>query len=211
MRIHQILHGSHVNGPGTRSVVWFQGCQGMNCPGCFNPHTHPRETGTEIDPSVLAEAVAHDAPAGTEGVTVSGGEPMQQALALHGFLSELRACKPGWSIGLFTGYSVSELATGDYDMGGWLDLLTGQEQRKLARYAWVKIREMLDFAICGRFDRTQLQLPALADRADAHLITSANQTVELFSTRYTYDDFPPLQVEATIGTDGLTQITGYPL
>lgn len=35
MRIHSILEGTRVNGPGYRLGIWVQGCR-RNCPGCFN-------------------------------------------------------------------------------------------------------------------------------------------------------------------------------
>ena len=35
MKIHRIIEGTYVNGPGFRLGVWVQGCI-RNCPGCFN-------------------------------------------------------------------------------------------------------------------------------------------------------------------------------
>ena len=47
----------------------------MGCPGCFNPQTHNRE---EVGEAVeVAEVMQRILAAGTEGVTVSGGEPLQ--------------------------------------------------------------------------------------------------------------------------------------
>ncbi|MGD0006352.1 MAG: 4Fe-4S cluster-binding domain-containing protein, partial [Anaerolineaceae bacterium] len=40
LNLHHFEPLSLVNGPGKRSVVWVQGCT-LNCPGCFNPQTHP--------------------------------------------------------------------------------------------------------------------------------------------------------------------------
>src|SRR3974377_261937 len=68
------------NGPGLRAVVWFQGCS-LQCPNCFNPGTHPFE-GSHIPPSEVAEAVFQAATEAVEGITFSGGEPMQQAADL---------------------------------------------------------------------------------------------------------------------------------
>lgn len=75
MRLHDIQHKSRANGPGLRTVVWTQGCT-LACPECWNPRTHNPTSGEEVDPSALAERIVREAPAGTEGVTISGGEPM---------------------------------------------------------------------------------------------------------------------------------------
>lgn len=74
LRLHAFLPRSRANGPGWRSVVWVQGCS-LGCPGCFNPQTHNRE---EVGEAVeVAEVMQRILAAGTEGVTVSGGEPLQ--------------------------------------------------------------------------------------------------------------------------------------
>jgi len=48
MRIHKLIAPSTVNGPGKRAVVWLQGCD-LGCLGCWNPKSHPREAGTEME------------------------------------------------------------------------------------------------------------------------------------------------------------------
>ena len=35
MQVHAVMECSLVNGPGRRTVVWFQGCK-LSCPGCWN-------------------------------------------------------------------------------------------------------------------------------------------------------------------------------
>ena len=35
MQVHAVMACSLVNGPGRRTVVWFQGCK-LSCPGCWN-------------------------------------------------------------------------------------------------------------------------------------------------------------------------------
>ena len=78
MLLHALIPASLANGPGLRAVVFFQGCT-LACPGCFNPGTHPF-AGTEISVLALAERVVRAyREYKLEGVTFSGGEPMQQA------------------------------------------------------------------------------------------------------------------------------------
>jgi anaerobic ribonucleoside-triphosphate reductase activating protein len=130
-----------------------------------------------------------------DGVTFSGGEPMQQAEDLDMLLQGLRSALPRLSVGMFTGYSEEELETGRYFTRRGVD----QERR---RALWRSIRSHLDFAVMGRYDRLQ--------PSDAPMRTSANQALRLFSARHTEVDFSVQTVEITIAADGLTRTTGFP-
>ena len=77
----------------------------LDCPGCFNPQTHSREeVGGVVE---VAEVMQRILAAGTEGLTVSGGEPLQQADAVVALLEEARAA--GLSTLLFTGLTWEEV------------------------------------------------------------------------------------------------------
>jgi anaerobic ribonucleoside-triphosphate reductase activating protein len=102
--LHAFLPRSRANGPGWRSVVWVQGCS-LGCPGCFNPQTHSRED--VVETVGVAEVMERILAAGTEGLTVSGGEPLQQAEAVVALLEAARAA--GLSTLLFTGLTWEEV------------------------------------------------------------------------------------------------------
>src|SRR5947207_12067562 len=68
-----------VLGPGTRAVLWVQGCP-FRCPGCVAPETLPFRGGEAVSVASLADELI-GLPE-IEGVTFSGGEPMSQAAAL---------------------------------------------------------------------------------------------------------------------------------
>ena len=103
-RVHAIEPRSRANGPGARFVVWLQGCT-LGCPGCFNPATHPDAGGTEHD---VAELLARiEATAGITGLTLSGGEPMQQPAAALALVAGARA--RGLSTLMFSGYTIDEV------------------------------------------------------------------------------------------------------
>lgn len=105
-RLHGTLEASRANGPGLRSVVWFQGCT-LGCRGCFNPETHGSAAGWPHSVAALVDELA--ALEGTiTGVTISGGEPFQQPQALRALVSGLRA-RTGLSILLFSGYRREEI------------------------------------------------------------------------------------------------------
>ncbi len=79
INLHDFLERSTENGPGTRAVIWVQGCT-LQCPGCFNPTTHDMGIHRLVAVEELAERIF--ALSDIEGVTISGGEPFLQAEAL---------------------------------------------------------------------------------------------------------------------------------
>ncbi len=101
IRVHAIEPRSRANGPGARCVVWLQGCT-LGCPGCFNPATHAAG-GT---PMTVEEILAR-VPADCDGLSLSGGEPLQQAAAIMPLLDGARA--RGLSTLAFSGYTREEI------------------------------------------------------------------------------------------------------
>jgi len=104
LRVHAFKSASRANGPGLRAVVWFQGCS-LACPGCFNPATHSRRGGEEVETEQLAEAIM--AQPGIEGVTVSGGEPFEQPEAVLDVAQRLRGA--GLGVLVFSGYTLEQI------------------------------------------------------------------------------------------------------
>ncbi|MCU0092619.1 radical SAM protein [Pseudomonas koreensis] len=93
---------SSVNGPGLRLTLWVQGCA-LNCKGCFNQSTHAREASTLMSVHDLAKKInALD----IAGVTLSGGEPLDQAPALEELIHAVNGEK-NWI--LYTGYTPKEI------------------------------------------------------------------------------------------------------
>jgi anaerobic ribonucleoside-triphosphate reductase activating protein len=131
-----------------------------------------------------------------EGITFSGGEPMQQAGALVAVMTKVRSAAPRLSFGMFTGYAESELAAGTYFAR---EATAVQEKREL----WRRIRGLLDFAVMGRYNQ------ALPSREP--LRTSRNQKLVLFTGRYRESDFGPQLVEISIDSGGKATLTGFPI
>ena len=105
LRIHAILERSLTNGPGERFVCWFQGCS-IRCPGCFNPETHDPLGGYAMRTSELFDQMSMVD--GINGVTISGGEPFDQAEALRELVTEIRNKVP-LNILVYTGFTLEEL------------------------------------------------------------------------------------------------------
>ncbi len=84
----------------------MQGCT-LGCAGCFNPTTHEAAGGREVTVAELAVELRAAHTAGSEGLSLSGGEPLQQAAAAAALLAEARAL--GMSTLAFSGYTIEEI------------------------------------------------------------------------------------------------------
>ncbi len=165
LRLHHFEPLSRSNGPGLRSVIWVQGCT-LNCPGCFNPRTHDSRSGQVVRVGDLFERIL-DGAGLIEGITISGGEPLQQADALLELLKRVKN-ETGLSTLVFTGF-------------------TWEEAARIP-----KIDEILphtDVLLAGRY-RSELRIAS-------GLRGSSNKTVHFLSTQYNQvdlDQVPPAEV-----------------
>ncbi len=177
IRIHELLPASRANGPGARAVVWVQGCS-LGCPGCFNPLTHPLRGGRTVPVDDLVEEVL-GLRGEIEGLTVSGGEPLQQLSPVTALLDGVRA-QSDLSTLLFTGYTWQELQR----MSGASRLL-----------------DCLDVVLAGRYDASR--------RLARDLRGSANKTAHFLTPRYTAADLEGVPTaEVTISPSGEVVATG---
>ncbi|MCQ2541536.1 MAG: pyruvate formate-lyase-activating protein [Lachnospiraceae bacterium] len=77
-RIHSLESFGTVDGPGTRYVVFTQGCP-MRCAYCHNPDTWEINAGKLMEPAEIMEKFDRNAAFYTNGgITVTGGEPLLQ-------------------------------------------------------------------------------------------------------------------------------------
>ena len=195
MLLHALIPASRANGPGLRAVVFFQGCS-IGCAKCWNPKSHQFH-GTDITVDAVAQEVLRARALHTlEGVTFSGGEPMQQADSLLGLMHNLRDQAPELSFGMFSGYAEHELDQGQYRIWGGG---TSEQHRK---HLWQEIRVCLDFAILGRFNQAQ--------PGNMPLRTSRNQVLRLFNDSYIRADFSEQLTEVNINEGGQAEVTGFP-
>lgn len=122
VRVHAVESRSRANGPGVRCVVWLQGCT-LGCSGCFNPTTHDAAGGRAVEVDELAGELRAARAAGAEGLSLSGGEPLQQAAASAALLAAAREL--GMSTLAFSGYTLDEIRAlpGGADVLARLDVL----------------------------------------------------------------------------------------
>lgn len=106
VRIAHIVDSTESEGPGRRFALWVQGC-GVRCPGCCNPDMFDARGGRELSVTDLVNQVNRARTGGIEGITLLGGEPMDQALGLATFAEAVQ--KLGVGVMLFTGYRLEQL------------------------------------------------------------------------------------------------------
>lgn len=176
IRVHAVMGRSVANGPGTRSVVWVQGCT-LGCQGCFNPETHPDEGEPRSVASLVTELMALNPE--TDGLTVTGGEPLQQARAVSDLLAEWRT-RSQTSVVVLTGFT-------------WEEVMSDPDRRAAVAHA--------DVVVAGRYNRRQ--------HVGSGLRGSGNKAYHFLTDVYAAEDFdevPDLEIE--IAADGTMTVTG---
>jgi anaerobic ribonucleoside-triphosphate reductase activating protein len=199
MLLHALIPASRANGPGLRAVIFFQGCS-LGCKRCWNPQSHPFHGigyATAAVETVADQVLRAHREYCLEGVTFSGGEPMQQADSLLALLGSLHQSSGELSFGMFTGYTERELDQGRYSI--WQSELGPSEKTDL----WQAIRVCLDFAVLGRFNYLR--------PGNAPFRTSRNQVLRVFSRRYCLADFTEQLAEVHIDGTGQAEVTGFPI
>lgn len=185
LRVGACLERSQANGPGERFVVWTQGCA-LACPGCFNPHLWDRAPGEWLEVEALARRI--NAVAGLRGVTVSGGEPLEQPEAVAELL---RLLDKRLDSVIFTGFTRAEIAA--------------DAQR-------AKILERADLIVAGRYVRelaseanlwagsSNKEILALTGRVRADEFPSCRVEVRIAADGgVSITGFPPKGLKAAIG------------
>ena len=185
LRIFDVCRqGSRVLGPGSRYVIWVQGCL-RHCPGCITPESRPIDGGVEIAVTDLAADIILNT--SIDGITISGGEPMLQAEALAQMLQIVHSVRPKLSVIVYTGETYEKLCT-------------KPQVQTLLEYVDVLIDgeyiEALNDGIGMRGSSNQRIIP-ITHRLDSHLgfMTTGKRRIERVANdanTYTAIGVPPL-------------------
>jgi len=146
---------SKVNGPGNRFVLWTQGCS-KGCSECFNPETWSNNIFKEYSPRQIFELIKNFE---VDGITISGGDPLEQEYELLELLFLLKEIKLPKGIILFTGFSRNEI---------------------LENPIREKCLEYIDVLIDGRYEKNL--------KVDFSLRGSSNQEFYFFSNKISSDE-----------------------
>ena len=169
-------------GPGKRIGLWLQGCS-IRCPGCISADTWRPGTGT-VALTTLLERMAAWANA-ADGLTVSGGEPLDQPDALAELLEGWRTLS-NRSVLLFTGYDWS------------------------ASQPWFMAhRHLVDGVIAGPFEASVGQSLALrgSDNQTLHVLSPLGDEFRQFERLRGPDD---RRLDAMFDADGAVWFAGIP-
>ena len=160
VNVAQIVTQSSIYGPGVRAVVWLQGCS-LHCPGCWNKEmwSHAPHKLYNIDELWEALCLGEGQ---VEGVTLLGGEPLDQAIAIRAIAK--RAQSEGLSLVLFTGYELAEIN----DMG-CADILNDVDILITGRY--VESLQTLEHQWIGS---TNQEIHFLSTRYDEQVLHNTN-------------------------------------
>ena len=119
LRLAGVIRESVVDGPGWRFVVFSQGCR-HNCEGCQNPQTHDFYGGYMSDVDKIITEIKKDPL--LKGVTLSGGDPFEQAENFSVLAKEVHGL--GLDVVTYTGYTFEQLYKGMEKNEGWRHLLS---------------------------------------------------------------------------------------
>jgi len=133
LSIGSILKDSVVDGPGLRHVLFLAGCSHVPpCAGCHNPHLWSKAAGKKINIDELL-LLLKDYINGNVGLTISGGEPLDQYNELRILLTLLNRKRyhtnrfnrdiPASDIVLYTGYTLAEVQQSFDNILKYVDIL----------------------------------------------------------------------------------------
>lgn len=146
LRIAGIEPESFVDGPGIRLTVFTQGCH-HNCPGCQNPQTHDFNGGHFIEIEEILEMI--DENPLLDGVTFSGGDPMDQAAALLPLAREIK--ERGMNLVIFTGYTYEYLQQHWNENTDFLELLSFADM--LVDGPFIMAKKSMDVKFRGSYNQ----------------------------------------------------------
>lgn len=160
IRLYGTVPDSIVDGPGLRYAVFVQGCS-HGCPGCHNPDSQPCAGGTvhTID-DVVADIAANKL---AQGLTVSGGEPFEQAAACAELARQ--AHELGLNVWTYSGYRYEQLEAGIPNSAA-RDLLDYTDV--LVDGPFVQAQHSYDLKWCG--SRNQRLIDVSATRAQGRIV-----------------------------------------
>jgi anaerobic ribonucleoside-triphosphate reductase activating protein len=112
VRVTQTHFPVETLGPGRRLGIWLQGCT-LACPGCMSRHTWDPLGGYPVPVADLTELWRQALAAGADGLTVSGGEPLDQPAGLAALLEAAAGARTEAGreadLLLYTGYEEAEI------------------------------------------------------------------------------------------------------
>ena len=110
MRYGQIRQYDIANGPGIRATVFVTGCS-RRCVNCFNEEYQDFNAGSEWTAAETERLISYLQDDTNSGLTLLGGEPMENADDLLELVQAVRRAVPEKSIWVYSGFLYEEILT----------------------------------------------------------------------------------------------------
>jgi anaerobic ribonucleoside-triphosphate reductase activating protein len=107
LNLYQIAYPVTSLGPGQRVVIWVAGCR-KRCVECISPEIQDPGRGKLINTDELANHLLNISHT-LDGLTISGGEPFDQAAALSKLILAVKKMRSEWSVIVYSGYCLITL------------------------------------------------------------------------------------------------------
>lgn len=108
MKIARLYYPVKVLGPGNRVGIWTVGCH-RRCEGCMTPELWDDTNVPDMRMEDVIEAIKIASKKGSvDGITISGGEPLNQSQDLKALLELIHSELGIEDIIIFTGYDLEE-------------------------------------------------------------------------------------------------------
>ena len=181
LHVAKIVPQTSAEGPFERCALWVSGCD-LACPGCCNAELFDPASGRAMSQASVGDVLDRAVASGLEGITVLGGEPLQQMGGVSWLLRE--AQRRGLGTLVFTGYTLAQAQT---------------------RPGFSPLWQHVDTLIDGRFE-LQHREPA------RRFIGSSNQRLHHRTDRYADPSLwaGGARIEVRIGPGGLVEGHGLP-
>ena len=108
MRYGQIRQYDIANGPGIRATVFVTGCS-RHCVNCFNEEYQDFNAGSEWTAAETERLISYLQDDTNSGLTLLGGEPMENAEDLLELVQAVRRAVPEKSIWVYSGFLYEEI------------------------------------------------------------------------------------------------------
>lgn len=108
LRLGGVTANSVVDGPGLRTVIFLQGCP-RHCPGCHNEKLLEPTGGREVTVEEAVQEIKAQISPITQGITLSGGDPLLQPEAAYHLANQLKQELPHLDLWLYTGYTYDQV------------------------------------------------------------------------------------------------------
>jgi anaerobic ribonucleoside-triphosphate reductase activating protein len=168
MLIGGIETGGLAEGPGPRTVIWFQGCP-IRCPGCYNPHLWPFDGGQEMTLAQILAEVKEGRARGDVGVSLVGGEPLAQPEACAELCVALH--ESGVHVIVFTGLTYQDIVSLVEAIPAYEVILDNANVLVDGPF----IRDEYDARIAYRGSRNQRAIDLRATQARGHIVTLSRE------------------------------------